>query len=105
MTTEALAAALQDAYDKFDDHKKRHPGHQGTCQDDWPNADTLAHGAAAALSAAGLSIVSTEELEGLRRHLTDACDAWVAEFGPPDYPRAAPTWFRDARAALEGAKP
>jgi hypothetical protein len=34
--------AIQAAYDQHDDHRTRHPGHSGACQDDWPSAWRLA---------------------------------------------------------------
>jgi hypothetical protein len=52
-SVEAFAAAIQSAYDQHDDHRKRHPGHSGACQDDWPSADRLAPLVRARLTAEG----------------------------------------------------
>ena len=48
---DALASAIQAAYDHHDDHRKRHPDHSGACQDDWPDAERLARLVRATLAA------------------------------------------------------
>ena len=96
-TQEALAAALQSL-----DNGER----------DVPDADALGFAAAihAALSAAGYSIVSTEELEACAaREKWQAraveAEAALSRIARLDY-RGNPSPEQDiARAALEGAKP
>jgi hypothetical protein len=107
MTTEALAAALQavgcepacgDCGADISYHAECGEGNGSLV---WEvSTDALT----AALSAAGLSIVSTEELEGLRAVESEARVLSLATRG--DHAR----WFRGSdlaglRAALEGAKP
>lgn len=91
---EALTAALRDV------EVTREPGgypHLGQDND----IRRLAKDLCDLLEVDGYTIVRSDDLARLRGALEAACDAWVAEFGPPDYPSPAPTWYRDARAALE----
>jgi hypothetical protein len=48
---EGLERAIEAAYDELDNHDhKRHPGHSGTCQDDWARPWRLAPLVARALA-------------------------------------------------------
>lgn len=104
---EALAAALRAV-----------PGYDGGRPTEW-EAERQSDALLAALSAAGLSIVSTEELAGLRRAAEalrtvkvhpETIEACLRELGNPGDRREAIVWsaaqgYVTARAALEGAKP
>jgi hypothetical protein len=107
MTTEALAAALQavgcepacgDCGADISYHAECGEGNGSLV---WEvSTDALT----AALAAAGLSIVSTEELEGLRRDL-DAEMAGTEDWADFYYVEVPIPLARRLRAALEGAKP
>lgn len=99
MTTEALAAAilLADL-----NHPDEIPPHRWTLY-----AGTIASRLYPALAAAGYSIVSTEELEGLRAALRDLLDdTQHAEHGrgAPDYCGDPECPVARARAALEATR-